>query len=276
MKKVHLVYFSPSGTTKKVVTSIVKGMGSVEVIHHDMLKPESRKQAINFSKDDLVIFGILTAVKMLGPLKEIINCLNGNDTPVVGITMFGNEAYGPTLRDFKKVIEKRGFKMVAGGAFIGQHSMTKNIATGRPDESDIQIAKDFGQRIYDKVYLKQDLSFENILPIDIQDKFGSLLTQMMTYSFAFAPIKAVTLPKILNKRTIAETCIECKRCESNCPMNAIDISAKSINVKSCIGCFGCQNICGTDSITSTNKLLESMIKGKEDAGYDRREPEIFI
>ncbi len=136
MKSVHIIHFSPGGTTKKTVQTIAGAMDKVTIIDHDMLRPENRSKDLHFTSDDLVIIGTMTMSRLFGPMKEIFDHLHGDNTPVVPVVMYGNGYYGKGLVEMQKHLKKRGFQLVAAGAFIGQHSHEPRIATGRPDAKD--------------------------------------------------------------------------------------------------------------------------------------------
>ena len=51
----------------------------------------------------------------------------------------------------KERAEKRGFRVVAMGAFVAQHTMASEVGTGRPDVEDEAIMVDFGRKAYEKV-----------------------------------------------------------------------------------------------------------------------------
>ena len=61
IKSVHLVYFSPSGSTEKIVRKIASGIQGVEIKTHNLLPSSARKQQYVFGADDLVIYGSLSA-----------------------------------------------------------------------------------------------------------------------------------------------------------------------------------------------------------------------
>ena len=42
MQTAHLIYFSPTGTTRKVCEAIAQGLGANKVIHYDVTLPDSK------------------------------------------------------------------------------------------------------------------------------------------------------------------------------------------------------------------------------------------
>jgi ferredoxin/flavodoxin len=272
---VHLIYFSPGGTTRRTVRKIAEGIKDANVIEHDMLKKENREKQYNFTKDDLVIFGMMTATKIFGPIEDILNCMQGNNTPLVGVVMFGNGYYGGSLKQMKKLVEPKGFKMVAAGAFIGQHGINKKIAANRPDAKDEMIQLDFGRKIHNKVIINNDHSFNSKLktdwpPNDAQGKFKCALI------LAIKGNGNATIPASMNKLVFTDDCIECGKCERNCPTGAINLATKSFDFDKCYGCFSCGSNCPKGAIKQTNKTLMSAVNNAYEKRKNRREPVIFL
>ncbi|MBQ7734201.1 MAG: 4Fe-4S binding protein [Synergistaceae bacterium] len=73
-----------------------------------------------------------------------------------------------------------------------------------------------------------------------------------------------------------EACIKCGRCVRGCPVDAIDINAKSFNLDKCIGCWGCINRCPQHAISSTSKQVADIMQSFGQAATKRLEPEIFF
>ncbi|MDY2985626.1 MAG: hypothetical protein SOR75_09880 [Synergistes jonesii] len=82
IKCVHLVHFSPSGSTEKIIRKIASGIQGVEVKNHNLLPSAARKKQYVFGKEDLVIYGSLSAGMLFTKAEEIFGCLQGNDNPV--------------------------------------------------------------------------------------------------------------------------------------------------------------------------------------------------
>ncbi|WP_432667251.1 EFR1 family ferrodoxin [Wukongibacter baidiensis] len=272
--KVHLIYFSPGGTTKRTVRNIAEGMGDVEIIEHDMLVQENRRKKYNFKSDDLVILGMMTGTKLFGVPQEVFNAIKGNNTPLVGVVMYGNGYYGKSLIFMKREVESRGFKMVAGGAFIGQSSLEPKIAAGRPDAKDKEIQLKFGEDIYEKVVINRDFSFKSKLKMNWSK--DDAVTVAKCAIISALPGYSLKMPYSMSVLKINDDCIGCKKCERHCPVGAIDIDTKSFDSKKCIGCAGCINTCPKKAISYTNKTLKNMMKKLEVTRAERKEPEVFF
>ena len=111
IKSVHLVYFSPSGSTEKIVRKIASAMPGPEVKTYNLLPSAARKKQYVFGKDDLVIYGSLSAGMLFTKAEELFACLQGNETPFIGVVSFGNAYYGVALTEMKERAEGRGFQV---------------------------------------------------------------------------------------------------------------------------------------------------------------------
>lgn len=271
----HLIYFSPGGTTKKTVRNISKGFSNIKTKEYDMLKKNVREQNYSFGSDDIVILGFMTATKLFGLVEDVLNSLKGNNTPLIGVVLFGNGYYGSSLKTLKIEVEERGFKLVGAGAFIGQHTFTSSIATNRPDEKDKQIQEQFGLDMYNKICINKDLSFTHVLKKDwarndwISYVKGHIADKLLSGI-------SCTLPSSWSNLEFTDTCVDCGKCERNCPTSSIVLKDKYFNPDSCIGCFSCGNNCPEDAIIYKSKKLLSSIKHIEKTRIKRREPQIFF
>ena len=272
--KLYLVYFSPGGTTKKTVRNIAKGFQGVEVNEIDMLKKSNREKIHEFGKDDLVILGMMTATKLYGVPDEVIGALQGNNTPFVGAVTCGNGYYGKSLIVMKKAMEKRGFRMLAAGGFVGQYSFSKAIATNRPDAKDAEIQKKFGKDIQSKLEQK-DLKLHSKLKIDWPNE-GAFSTFKCAVISAI-PGAGMKIPKSWNELAISDECIQCGRCVKHCPVEALSLNGKiSHNRDKCIGCQGCVSVCPKEAIKPVNSSLLKMVENVMQFRSGRKEPEVFF
>ncbi|MBR0204532.1 MAG: hypothetical protein IJQ56_09225, partial [Synergistaceae bacterium] len=62
IKKLHLIYFSPSGSTEKIIKFMAECLKdkSLPIETHNLLTSESRSKKYKFGADDLVIMGSMT------------------------------------------------------------------------------------------------------------------------------------------------------------------------------------------------------------------------
>lgn len=272
--KVHLIYFSPGGTTKKTVRKIAEGVDASEIIEYDMLKKENRSKKYEFGKDDLVIMGMMTCTQLFGAPAEIFEAVQGNETPFVGVVMYGNGFYANSLKLMKREMEQKNFKMIAAAAFIGQMTYGTNVGKNRPDEKDQELQVKFGKHISEKITVRNDYSFNHKLKIDwpSNDVFNTVKSAL----FMMMPQSLIKVPAPFNSLEFTGNCVTCGKCENNCPMEAIDLSKKISNSKKCIGCLACVNNCSREGIVYTNSFMKKAAEYCEKNWTERREPELFF
>ena len=276
--KIHLIYFSPGGTTQRTVRKIAEGIASnlsnCVILEYDMLDRTNRKLNFEFPKEDLVILGMMTLVQPFGPVREIFQAIRGNHTPIVGVVLYGNGMYGNSLRVMKHQVEKRGFEMIAAAAFIGQMTYDARVANKRPDEKDISLQLNFGEQISQKLIHEKKLQLRSKLKTDWPK--STIFHYLKTAFFLYAPLGSMKVPKPFNSLDFNSNCIECGLCEKRCPVGAIDLQKKQSDSKLCIGCLACVNGCKQRGINYTNRFMKKAASDCVKFFTERREPEIFL
>lgn len=104
----------------------------------------------------------------------------------------------------KNLLKDKGFYVIAAANFIGEHSFSYKIATGRPDEKDMEFVKIVSDNIVNKIALIK--SGDDLKNIKVAGNFP--------YKER-GRIPSVSL-KTNNK------CITCMVCAENCPTGAIN------------------------------------------------------
>jgi ferredoxin len=276
--KIYLIYFSPGGTTKTTVRNIAQSIDDKkkdsQIIELDMQIKYNREKSYTFRSDDLVILGMMTGTTLFGFPQEIFDSIQGNNTPLVAVVMYGNGYYGKSLITMKHQVEMKGFRVVAAGSFIGQASYSNKIASGRPDAKDQVIQYKFGKKIYHKLYVDKDFSFNSKLKMNwSKDDFVTRIKcGVLTYKPGY-----LTVPKMIKGLSFdTSKCVDCGLCEKRCPVEAINLQFKSFDYDKCIGCASCVNNCPKQAIRITNDKLNNIMKGLEKYRSDRKEPELFF
>ncbi len=150
-----LIYFSPTHTTKKIVQGIARGFPFDRIEYLDLTPPDTDRRVFPEIGNRLTILGTpvyagrvpMEAVKRLRQIKAL-------GTPVLIVVAYGNREYEDALLELRNLAAEQGFKPVAAGAFIGEHSYSTEeipIANGRPDEADLKKAKEFGEMVFRKL-----------------------------------------------------------------------------------------------------------------------------
>lgn len=263
--RVHSLYFSATGTTEKVVNTIAQaaaGKLGVEVGIHDVTTPDARQNAIEFQKNDIVIFGLPVYIgRVPNLIKPWLETVKGNGAFGVPVVVYGNRAYDDALLELYDMMTGNGFVCTAAAAFIGEHSFSRTLGSGRPDDADLQEASAFGERV---AQLRAPLTA--IIPGRRPPQFYKAVDDEGR-PFDIRKAKPQT-DKIL--------CTSCGLCATLCPMGSISITDPSIIEGICIKCGACVKKCqqGAKSFIDPEYLRHLAILERNFTS-PRKKPDIF-
>ena len=266
MNSVRLLYFSPTGTTRKVLEAIAKGLGVDKPKHIDLTSPGTRTGRGRKIQGGLTIIGVpvytgrvaLEAVRGLQRFKAY-------DAPAVIAVVYGNREYEDALLELQNIVTEAGFKPIAGGAFIGEHSFSTEgvpIAQGRPDSDDLDRARSFGTMVQKKISNMESL--RNVLPLAVPGNF---------------PYRERGPTRDTSPETSYELCIKCRKCAEVCPVATITLKEDGVTTdkEKCLLCCACVKNCPTEARRLEDPLLTQFIREKLSAMCsNRKEPEFYI
>ena len=153
IEKVCLITFSPTHTSRRVGEAIVQGINGSEVSCVDVTL--NGCGALRLEEDTVVVVTVPVYGGHVAPLAlERLKALESAGSPTVITVVYGNRAYEKALEELDAFVSARGFKVIAGGTFIGEHSYSTSvypIAEGRPDSADIASAVKFGEDVAAKL-----------------------------------------------------------------------------------------------------------------------------
>jgi ferredoxin len=264
VKRVRLVYFSPTGTTKKVLESIAQGIGVEDAGHVDLTRPGSVGHAIRLSPDELVLVGAPVYGGRL-PVDAVhrFRRIAGGNAPAVLVVTYGNREFEDALLELKHLAMELGLYPVAGGAFIGEHSYSTRelpVAHGRPDRQDLQTATDFGARIKGKVMAMPSAD----APMDLELPGRYPYESTGARSMAVSPV------------TREDTCILCGTCAGVCPTAAVSVDGSVATViERCIRCCACVKSCPTGARVVEDGKWIGIANWLHDHCSARKEPQVF-
>ncbi|WP_462361135.1 flavodoxin family protein [Parvimonas micra] len=125
--KVKVIYFSPTGTTKKIIKNVIKGIESKQVEYVDLTEDNriSKIENIDTSKVDLIILGAPVYGGFLyKEFRNYIKNIDFNNKAVAIVLLYGNATIMFSKREIISIVKKNNGNVVGYGEFIGEHSFS--------------------------------------------------------------------------------------------------------------------------------------------------------
>lgn len=263
-QKVKLVYFSPTGTSRKVLEGIAQGIGVEDIEHIDLTLPENTHRSITTRSEELVligtpVYGGRLPVDAIARLKQ----LKVENSLAVLIVTYGNREFDDALLELKHLAIELGFNPIAGGAFIGEHSFASKevpVANGRPDDLDLQTATSFGKKIKEKIDTFQSSAIPIVLEVP-----GS-------FPYKAEGARAMAVSPV----TKEDTCTVCGTCASVCPSAAISVNGSvTTEIEKCIRCCACIKNCPEGARVMKDETWEFITNWLHENCNYRKEPQVF-
>ena len=238
-RKVWAVYFSGTGTTEKTVTRIAHRLAEVldagyEV--YDYTLPAARQRQVTIPAGDVAVVGCPTYAGRVPNLlmPYLRDMVHGTGALAVPVVLFGNRNYDDALIELSKLLTGNGFTCVAGGAFVGEHSFSRALGAGRPNEADMTEMDAFADSAAAK------LAAGNIGPVVV----GGCDPIRPYYTPRDRHGNPINILKVKPK-TDMSLCSGCGLCAARCPMGSIDPADVSQVTGVCIKCCACVKGCPT-------------------------------
>lgn len=268
IRLLKVVYFSPTGTTKKIVEAIAQGINHSSTEMVDITTPEGRKLQLQTSENELLLIGVPVYFgRVQTNALEWLHTIKAHNTPTVCVVVYGNREYDDALLELKDTAAKAGGLSIACAAFIGEHSFSSSetpIAVGRPDADDLSRAKSFGKKIKEKISILP--SINHIAAITVPGKHPYI--DMADSKKRLSSIDLVA---------VNDSCLQCGVCAQHCPVGAIDSeNSATIDRKKCILCNACIKVCPENARMVNNDIIKSITLRLSQACQARKEPIYFL
>lgn len=250
ISKVAAAWFSPTGTTKKCTLAAARAAADVlgaQLAEIDFTLPSARDRAHAFADDELLVIGMPVYAGRLPNLIApfVRDMFKSSSSPAIPIVCFGNRNFDDALTELRGALEASGFWVPAAAAFSCEHSFSRVLGAGRPDEDDIREAIGLGDRA---AHLIAEASAP--LPriaIEGNEPPGPYYTPRDRHG------NGIDIRKV--KPTTSDACTKCGTCAAVCPMGSIDKDDTSRVTGVCIKCCACEKRCPVGA------------KGWDDKGY---------
>ena len=117
VNEAHLIYFSPTHTSKQVAEAIVHGTGIKNILPINVTQQIADEIVIPASALAIIVVPVYGG--HVAPLAmERLQYIRGVDTPTVLVVVYGNRAYEKALMELDAFAIPHGFKVIAGATFI--------------------------------------------------------------------------------------------------------------------------------------------------------------
>ena len=260
-----LIYFSPTDTTRKIITEIARGTQVGTVNEVNITLPDTTYRGSPDAQTDLAIIGMPVYAGRL-PIDAVnrLKTMNGNGAPAIVVVLYGNRAYDDALIELRDLASENGFVPVAAGAFIGEHSFSTSdakIAQNRPDEADLKSAYEFGDSI--RTQLEQMATPADSALLEVPGN---------------VPYLDYRVPSGMAPTSDDLLCTRCGDCIKVCPTGAISLPDNEIvtDENLCILCCACVKVCTIGARELENEMINKVRDRLTTKFSARREPETYF
>lgn len=249
--KLSKIYFSPSGTTEKIVNEVAKNF-NMNRENYDLLSCNGKKEFEN----ELVIIGIPVFNGRIPKLAcKKLKKMKGHNTKAIVILNYGNVDYGDALLELTELLKENNFEIVGIATTVSQHSQFNELGHNRPDEKDLSKINEFSKKIIEK--LKNNSENE-------------------IFVSGYKPYQEYTKPTF-TVNCDEDSCVECMDCVYTCPEEAIsDLTPTQTNLNDCTRCSTCINVCSENARSFGGDDYYHEMENTIMDNLERSEPEFYF
>lgn len=272
-KCIRAFYFSPTGTTKAVITYFAQSLArhlEVDFFVQSYTLSEERDADFSIDPEDVLIWGSpVYAGRIPNKTLDFVKAkIKGWGNPAIPIVVYGNRSFDNGLSELTGIMQENGCVPVAAAAIVARHTFSDVLAKGRPDQEDYEALDNLAAKAAEKIKRAEngEIFSDLVVPGDLHP------------GHYYVPLKTDGTPAgFLRAKPYvdAEKCSGCGRCKKVCPMNSIDMadaSGKSVPQFRgiCIKCQACIKSCQHKALTFKDEEFLSHKKMLEENYTQRR------
>jgi ferredoxin len=247
-RTVSVVYFSPTGGTKKSVEAMAAAIGDVTVTYDVTVDAHPAPHA--FGAEDFVIFGMpVYGSRIPKAAAARIQGFTGNQTPCIAAAVYGNVRVGDALLELADFAQAQGFVVKGGAALVARHTFG-DIQLNRPNAADLAADREFGRQAAANPEGKP-LNLPGNRPYKDGGNGGGFRPQTTS------------------------KCTACGLCVQSCPMQAIAADCETLS-GNCISCFRCIRICPVNAKTMADEGYTSWAANFSETFREPRENAYYL
>lgn len=250
MRRIVLGYFSPCKNVEKSVTILGKALAEelmlpIEIC--DFTRKEDRERTYQFAKEDLVIIGMPVYAgrlpNLLLPfLKEHIL---GDNTKGIALVSYGNRSMDHALAELSELMHQQGFSMLGACSVVSEHSFAKELATGRPNEEDALVIREFSKVIIDRLARSENHEKTERHSFSEEELLASLPGERNPSAYYIPLMENGEPAKFLKavSKVMPDRCSDCGKCAAVCPLSSIEENNPWSCTGICMKCQACIHVC---------------------------------
>lgn len=246
--------FSPTGGTRRAAELLAGGISDGFEWFDLSLTLQGRSMP-TLTWEDVALIAVPS---FGGRVPEIavtrLRAIRAGGARAILLSVYGNRSDDDTLFELRDEAAKAGFTPVAAVRAIAEHSIVRQVASGRPDARDEAALRGFGRQIAGLLQNAPDAK------LDLPKK-----------DF-LRPYDGLPLHPRAGK-----TCTGCGKCASLCPVGAIPReNPAQTDERACITCMRCVAVCPVHARRLSPLLLMLAGRKLKKRCAERREPELIL
>lgn len=268
-RKATGIYFSPTDNSRRVCHALLQGIDTEVAEAHevDITQPEKRQTVYRFGREELIVLTLpVYAGRIPNKLLPFVeNNLKGDHTPAIIAVTYGNRSFDNALIEIRETLTQNGFEVAAAIAVPSQHAFSSQLATGRPNVSDLRKIQQFAHDAVGRLASREEnrqLQLPGEWPSSYYIPKGE-----DNEPVNFLKAKPETDPN---------SCSRCGLCARLCPMGSINKEDPSLVEGTCIKCHSCIRHCPNGAKRFGDKAFISHVKMLETNYTEEKEITFFL